>query len=264
MSNCFIAVEGPQDVEFVAGLLEPEGFQKVVRVDDLDETFGKRLINTKFPHEGDLHKRVPNPMFLRRDSRWIAVQAAGGETPQLAKLVRKVMIALQPFPGALAAIGVVRDADQHTAESRVVEFRKEMLAAPVVSGRSVVWPDAPAQVTPSTPRFGIYILPDNTNIGTLDDLLLTCGDLVYPDLIDGARRFVQGVNLELLLKDDKRLIEKPSGRKKAVAACAASILKPGMSIAVSIDQNRWLTEQTRELPQVRSLSQFLKDLCELT
>ena len=52
MSNTFIAVEGQHDVEFVCGLLEPEGFRKEVMVERLDEKFGRAIINTKFPYEG--------------------------------------------------------------------------------------------------------------------------------------------------------------------------------------------------------------------
>src|SRR5271157_3320796 len=125
MSNTFIAVEGQHDVEFVCGLLEPEGFQKEVMVERLDETFGLRIINTKFPHEGDLHKRVPNPMFLRRNEDWIAVQAAGGETPELVARVSRVMNVLRPFPGTLSTIGIVRDADDSLATDQLTAMLVE-------------------------------------------------------------------------------------------------------------------------------------------
>jgi hypothetical protein len=75
---------------------------------------------------------------------------------------------------------------------------------------------------------------------------------------------VNGVDLDVLDAKDKSLISKPAGTRKAVVACAANILKPGMSIATSIDQNRWLNEATRALPRVRALADFLKTLCGIT
>ena len=50
-------VEGQHDVEFVCGLLEPEGFQKEVMVERLDDIFGRHIINTNFPHEGPAQAR---------------------------------------------------------------------------------------------------------------------------------------------------------------------------------------------------------------
>lgn len=261
MSNSFIAVEGPHDVEFVAGLLEAEGFEKKVTLSQFDATFCPRLINTRFPHDDDLHKRVPNPMFLCRDGVWIAVQAAGGEAPKLAQLVEKVLRNLRPFPGSLAAIGVVRDADDKSSKSQLDDLLKELGPVKSITGYDLAFPENPGQITSGSPKFGVYVLPDNVNLGTLDDLLLSCGELVYPNLISGAQTFVNSVDRTQLTKDDQRLILKPSGPKKAVVGCAANILKPGMSIAPSIDQNRWLNEDTRKLPQVQSLAQFLKDLC---
>lgn len=90
---------------------------------------------------------------------------------------------------------------------------------------------------------------------------MECGRSAYPGLISGAQSYVDGVDLSQLDKKDSELFNKPAGRKKAVVACAANILKPGMSIATSIDQNRWLNEQTRALPRIAAFAKFLKALC---
>lgn len=65
MSNTFIAVEGPHDVEFVAGISESLGFSKISQLDQLDPKFARRLVKTTYPHKGDLYQRMPNPMFLQ-------------------------------------------------------------------------------------------------------------------------------------------------------------------------------------------------------
>jgi len=264
MGNTFIAVEGQHDVEFVCGLLEPQGFRKEVMVERLDETFGRRIINTKFPYEGDLHKRVPNPMFLRRADDWVAVQAAGGETPVLVRRVRSVMETLRPFPGILAAIGIVRDADDSPATDQLVAMLDEIGQITEIEGYAVKIPMNPGEIAEGSPRLGVFVFPDNAAKGTIEDLLIECGEAVYPNLIEGATTYVNGVDLDVLDAKDKSLINKPAGTKKAVVACAASILKPGMSIATSIDQNRWLNETTRARPRVRALADFLKMLCGIT
>jgi hypothetical protein len=78
--------------------------------------------------------------------------------------------------------------------------------------------------------------------------------------MQGARSYVKGVDVEKLDGKDLELFNKPLGRKKATLACVADILKPGMSIQVSIDQNRWICEMTEGLPRIAKLSAFLSDL----
>ncbi|MGA2702510.1 MAG: DUF3226 domain-containing protein [Isosphaeraceae bacterium] len=260
MGNTFIAVEGQHDLEFICGLLKPEGFEKVVLVERLDEIFGRRIINTRFPVEGDLHKRVSNPMFMRRESDWVAVQAAGGETPLLLSCVSKVMEGLRPFPGALSAVGIVRDADDSSAGDQLTALLEEADKIREIQGYSVNLPQNPGEIAEGSPRLGIFVFPDNSAQGTIEDLLIDCGEAVYPNLIQGARTYVNGVDRSLLNAKDRSLIDKPAGTRKAVVACAANILKPGMSIAASIDQNRWLNETTRALPRVQALADFLKRL----
>ena len=174
------------------------------------------------------------------------------------------METLRPFPGILTAIGIVRDADDSPANDQLVAMRNEMGQITEIESYSVNLPANPGEIAEGSPRFGIFIFPDNATQGTIEDLLIECGDAVYPNLIQGATTYVNGVNLDVLDAKDKSLINKPSGTRKAVVACAANILKPGMSIATSIDQNRWLSETTRALPRVRALADFLKMLCGIT
>ena len=262
MSNVFIAVEGPQDVEFLAGLFELRGFRKEVMYARLTGEFCGRIINTKFPYEGDLHKRMPNPMFLTDGTRWIAVQSAGGDT-RLERLVRDVLMNLQDFPDELVALGIIRDADKHTPAQHLDAVAEQVESLRTVPGFRIEIPPALGMVVGETPRFGYYVLPDNQGRGTLDTILLECGEAVYSDLISGAKTYVNGVDLEKLTPADVRLFKKRSGKTKAIVACVASILKPGMSIATSIDQSRWLNETSLELPRVAALAAFLKDLCRL-
>jgi hypothetical protein len=263
MSNVFIAVEGIQDVEVISALLESEGFHKEVRMENLRDDFCSRLINRTFPHQGDLHKRVPNPMFLTKNGFWIAVQACGGDT-EIVRGVRQALNQSRIQPGSLSGLGIVRDADDKGAGEqfdRLIHKLRELLPAP---GYDLVLPSMAGEVAGGRPRFGIYIVPDCSSAGSVEDLLLECAGVVYPGLLAGAADYVDNVDRTLLTADDVELIEKPAGPKKATVACVASILKPGMSLAASIDQNRWLDDQSRQLPHVQALSRFLEELCGLS
>lgn len=255
-----IAVEGTQDVELAAALLKAEGFAKVAMYAELDADL-QRLVTTEFPFQGDLYKRVPNPMFLRRGADWVAVRAAGGGAHRLSLVIEQVMLQQQLFSDTIMGLGVLCDADDQEPVDRLRSLLSELDSRRTISGFSLPYPDNPGEIAAGKPRFGVYVLPDNASFGTLDDLLIECGDVVYGGLLAGARTFVDRVDLAPLTDKDKVLFLKPAGRKKATVACAANILKPGMSIAVSIDQNRWLNDQTRNLPRVAALANFLRSLC---
>ncbi|MEX1040996.1 MAG: DUF3226 domain-containing protein [Pirellulaceae bacterium] len=270
MANTFIAVEGPQDVELIAAVLKPRGFKKKVHEDDLPERFGKRLIRKDYPIDGDLHARVPNPMFMTDGSNWVAIQSAGGATLELITLVSRVLNALKSFPGALDAIGIVRDTDELSAPEQFAHLRTELssrlnrepeefanyeLQLPMSVNENII---------DGKPNFGIYMLPDNEHEGTLENLVLECGECIYPQLVNRSRDFVDDVReLAELNSKDKSQVKKPFGKEKAIIAAAVSILKPGMSLAVSLDQNRWFSEESLNLPSMKKLIQFLRNLCQL-
>jgi len=46
--------------------------------------------------------------------------------------------------------------------------------------------------------------------------------------------------------------------------CIANVLRPGKSVQVSIQDNRWVTAETLTLPSMAPLDQFLQDLFSLT
>ena len=54
--------------------------------------------------------------------------------------------------------------------------------------------------------------------------------------------------------------EKPAGRKKVSVGCIANVLRPGKSVQVSIQDNRWVTSETVTLPNIVRFEQFLQDL----
>jgi len=262
MGNAFIAVEGQHDVEVIAALLEGLGFHKEKRIEQLQDLFCSRLIETKFPYRGDLYARVPNPMFLSNGVFWVAVQACGGDS-EIVRLIGEALKQLQVEPEAITAVGVIRDADSKSPAKQVSDLVAALAEIRQIPNYQVQLPSQPCEIAEGSPRFGIYILPDQESTGTVEDVLLECAQTVYAGLLAGAVHYVDHIDRAGLTEKDLELLAKPSGPKKAKVACVASILKPGMSLATSIDQNRWFDEEPRKLPRVQALSDFLKQLCGL-
>jgi hypothetical protein len=263
MSNTFIAVEGPHDVEFIAGISESLGYSKVSQLNQLDLNFARRLVKTSYPHKGDLYQRMPNPMFLQNGEHWLAIQSAGGETPKLLETLHDLFEGLKPLPDVLNSVGIIRDADDLDGANQFKALLTELQAKLPFDGYDIRLPDGPGLISDSSPRLGVFVFPDNAQSGALEQLLLECGEKVYPNLIAGAKTYVASVDLEKLNAKDKSLFKKPHGREKATVACAADILKPGMAIATSIDQNRWLCDETLQLPKIEAIKRFLQELCGL-
>jgi hypothetical protein len=256
MRYCFLAVEGPHDVEFIARILESLGLEKIREYDNLEPVLQDRLVPKKWPAEGDLFKRHPAPMFLKSRSHWIVLRSAEGDS-KLVQAVRDGVFALRDEAEAFSSVGVIRDSDKGAPFELVAGVRNGVLD---------FLPHLPLEagvVTHGTPSCGVYVIPDNRNQGTLEDVLLPCAAAVYSGLLAGAQHYIDGVDYGALDRRDQKDINKPAGRKKAVLGCVANVLKPGKSIVASIDDNRWVEGLTLEFPPVQAVSDFLKELCGL-
>ncbi len=251
----YLAVEGPHDAEFVCRLLRPFGLRTVVLIAELDSFFTP-LVPTSYPHDGDLLKRMPVPLFLRSSTHVIAVHAVGGES----QIVETIEENVRVIPvGLLSGIGVLLDSDKVARpEDRYSSLRDRLRTA------GFPFPDAAGVVAPSSPRFGGFVLPDNQAQGTLESILLECAGLVYPNLLGLAMAHVDAaIGDSSLVARDRKDLGKPSGKDKAIVASIAAVLRPGKSVQVSIKDNRWLEGDALDLARVKAVQSFLADLFEL-
>jgi hypothetical protein len=254
----YLVVEGQHDVEFVAQLLKVSGLRRVKYKKDL-EPFWYKVIPDKFPIDDDLLKRVPVPTFFENESHSIAVNAAQGIT-RLAETLEETCKTLDY--AQIASFGLVLDADHvgQTPPQRfaalLVELQKQSIDLPR--------PAAPGEIAGERPAFGVYILPDNKTPGTLEDILLQCAQVNYANLALEAEGYIERFDRSQLTREDKADFNKPAGQKKAHIGSVASILKPGKSIQVSIQDNRWLDGAAIDLPEVRAIRSFLATLLALS
>lgn len=249
MRRAYFVVEGPHDLEVVGRMLKLHKAKRVKHFDDLDE-FWHRLVPRKFPHEGDLLRRVPVPVFFASDELSVAVQVAGS-VEQIPSVATATWANLDNTP---EGFGVLLDADDKDVQKRWSDI---VAGLPVENAGA-----SPGEVAEGSPRAGVFILPDNQSAGTLEHLLLECAAVAYPSLLSSAKDWIDPIS-----PDDKTIFSnskerkdfsKPSGKHKAIASSIASVLRPGKSIQVSIQDNRWLTHpDVLNLANVQALKAFV-------
>ncbi len=252
MRRIYFVTEGPHDVEALGRFLSTLGANRVQKIDQLD-AFWKRLVPTRFPHEGDLLRRVPVPVFFQAEAFSVAVHSAIGIS-EISKVTRASLANLDEPP---AAVGVVVDADDRSASDVWNEILAEM--------REFDFGIAPGQSGVSEPRAGVFVLPNNKDHGTLETILLKCGERVYPRLIEGARSWIEPLdpddNTIFVDAKERKYLAKPAGKHKAVVAAVASVLRPGRSVQVSIQDNRWLSDpEAMSTPEVAAFQEFVSSL----
>jgi hypothetical protein len=248
---CYIVAEGPQDIEFLICLLKSYGLRRVTRLPLLDP-FWKSLVPTTFPIDDDLMKRVPVPVFLQNTELSVALHNAVGIT-RLSDMIEE-SLALLPA-SQFFGIGLVLDAD----DIQTPQERFEKLISKL-SHLGLPLPSIPGEVMKDSPRFGIFIIPNNSKSGTLEDILLECAKVNYPDLLNLSTNYVSSIDDSQLNPSDLRELKKPSGTNKAVVSSISSILRPGKTLQVSIQDNRWVDEQTMALNSIKLVRKFLDEV----
>lgn len=249
----YLVVEGPHDVEFACRLIKSKvQVERMRLLNDLDPTL-QELVPDKFPHGGDLQKRVPVPIFLQNDNFAIAVHAAGGDS-RIADCLLGTFDVLDA--NDFAGVGVILDSDSTKSPG---ERHTAFLA--LAKDAPISFAPTPGLVHLGPPRTGVFVLPDNASQGTLEDLLLECGDVVYPKQIEAAKAFL-GLALPDCAKNEFRDLHLPAGQNKAIIGAVTSLLRPGKSVQVSIQDNKWFSEPGLQLPRLNQVAVFLDELFE--
>jgi hypothetical protein len=251
----YLIVEGQHDIAFISRLLRPFGLKQVNKKSLLDP-FWDVLIPKSFPVNDDLQKRVPVPAFFENETRSIAIHPAEGIT-RLAETLNETLSLINRE--LLAGYGFFLDADdlspQEGFEALVNELRRYEVSVPASLKLG--------EVTNAKPLFGIFVLPDNQNQGTLENILLETAEINYAHLSSAAKAYIESIDSDQFGKHDLDEFKKPAGQKKALLSSMASILKPGKAIQNSIQDNRWLEGESENLPAVKAISTFLMRLFEL-
>jgi hypothetical protein len=254
---CYIVAEGPQDVEFLIGLLKFYHLKRVKYFSSLDK-FWETLIPKNYPIDDDLTKRVPVPYFVQNEQLSIAVHSAIGDT-RIAQTIEESLNFIQP--SQLFSVGIFADADySKTPQER---FNKLITKLPDIELPNFLPPSQIGQVNNHSPRCGIFIAPNNRDQGTLENILLECARINYSDLLNLSQTYIESIDRNQLTKDDLEDFKKPAGEKKAIISSISSILRPGKALQVSLQDNRWIDEQTLQLESIKLIKNFLEQIIGL-
>jgi hypothetical protein len=168
---CYLLTEGAQDIAFLIKLLKYEGMKQIEKRSKVDP-FWDELIPKTFPYNDELNRQIPVPKFLESTNLSIALQSAVGDT----RLVNTIQEDLAVIPQEqLLGIGIILDADNREPQERFDKIKVEIenlhLGLDISS--------SPGIVSQSEVRFGIFVLPDNQTKGTLENILIECGESNY-------------------------------------------------------------------------------------
>ena len=254
--HCYIVVEGPQDIEFLISVLKYYyNLRRVKFLSELD-LFWKPLVPKTFLIDDDLMKRVPVPTFLQNADLSIALHSANG-IDRLANTIEE-SLALIP-PSKIFGIGIFLDADDiETPQERFNKLISKL------SSQGLSPPSILGEVMKGSPQCGIFIAPNNKDSGTLENILLECAEVNYPDLLNLSNRYLSEIDATKLTGKDLKELKKPAGKKKAIISIISSILKPSKALQVSIQDNRWVDEKTIQLDSIKLVKKFLDEVTGFT
>jgi hypothetical protein len=245
MKNTLIIVEGFHDAEVIEKILKINSFAHIRNKDEV-KSIWRQLIPSRFPVGNDLLERVNVPMFYDKDDSSIAIKICGSIS-KIVPIYNELRTTIYDGFKDIDNIFVIIDCDNNPEPV----LRKKMiteLSFPSI-GKGVTLVDGK--------KYGLFIVPNNRDTGTIENMLIECGRIKYPDLMSRAISFVDGIDMNTLTDNDKEEILKPYGKNKAIIGVAANILKPGKSVTVSIHDNRWIESDIVATTSINSIAQYI-------
>lgn len=246
----YFIVEGVHDSAALGRYLKRKNISLIRKIEQVD-LFWERIIPKSFPFNGDLLKRMPVPMFYSNEQYSIAIQTAGGDSG----IVKAFDSLLNLDYEHLTGVALFCDADTKPAEQCFNDLISRMLNEVDEEYHSIFKEAVFGEVTLGSPSFGVYIFPNNECEGTLENLLLEGGEIVYSDLMASAKEYVKRISLDYRQKHWSI-----SSEPKVLFGVMANALKPGKANQVSIQDNQWISEETITTNSQSRLNDFLEQL----
>ena len=198
--------------------------------------------------------RPPEPYFWERSGHIVAVHPVSGDSALPAALA----VVVSQVRGTLNNIGVFIDADNLAPATRMTGLWSDLTAKNSAPGFS--FPLTPGTIVPVPIRCGVYVLPDNINTGSIEQLLESCAQTSYSDLHQRAGDYLTAIDRSKLTTNEQARLARGNNQKKAHLGAIGSVLRPGSAIANTIRDDRWIDPTTLTLPLIAPLRTFLRDL----
>lgn len=245
-----LAVEGPHDQATVGRLLKLAGLKEFQGTHQNLDPFWQKFVPVYPSPLQRIHIRLDMPSIYESEACSVAIYQ--GEGNNLVKRLKAIITNHPCYRDDIDAFGVIVDADakspQIVAQKYVRDFGKLFPGFSKTLG----------VVSPTHPRTGLYVLPNNVDQGTLDTLLVKCADVVYADLKVGAKAYLDQV------PQHHKTHWTNFDEQKALVATVTSVLKPGAANTPSIAQNDWICERSlANIAELAALNSFLWKLLRL-
>lgn len=260
-----LGVEGAHDVAFFGRILQKLDWSSIGDLRFVPKSL-VGLIPRSYPQPSGRNKQnhrldrvirgLPE-IFIKNDAA-VVIGCAEGQDNLLKEIKGNVSM-LDDYP---AAIGFVFDLDrEHPVEQRFMHLRDAIraLGAPFDAAEKLT---APGGVTPSFPRIGLHLFPDNQNPGALEEVLLSVAEQRLPTLHRAAINMVGSLRGDASpyagpLHDDS----KPQVKSKTTASVIGACLTPTASLAVAVAKgDGWCDALDLDAPGVREAKAFLDAL----
>lgn len=246
----YFVVEGVHDVAAIGKILKQKGYVHKKYIQDVDN-YWDRLIPKTFPFEGDLQKRVPVPVFYQNETDSISIVNSGGET-NIPEVIEGSLLNL-PFEN-LNGVAIFCDADTLTASEKFESVCRMIQTIDDKQIRELYTDLSFNSIKNTNYKAGIFVFPDNSSEGTLEDFLLLGGSRHYADLYEPAQVYLESI------PDVYKKKWKLSSENKVLVGVMANVLKPGKANQVSIQDNNWITEESLNDTNQKELKEFIDEL----
>jgi uncharacterized protein DUF3226 len=266
MSNFAIIVEGAHDASFLGRLLKARGFAFANKL-SLVPVDWKILFPKTFPMDGETLDRVMRfPEIFTQDDLTIGITTSGSDS-RLISTLRFVIDAMGL--ASLSGIAVFIDTDKHDTISRFAAIQKQITAMNNAAleegqpGYPIAVPQIAGVMETGAPPVGVFLFPDNSKPGALEDILLECARINHPDIATRATALVTDLDKKYPAGHaDLKALRTGVGKGKAMVGTIANVLRPGASVAVSLAQTNWMARPAFEHALVSGVDAFLGALLD--
>ncbi len=199
----------------------------------------------------NIYKRISPPSLLYNNDISVVIFQGGGSM-LISRLT--ALFDNSDLHKDLDAFALFADADRRDPQQIVLRYQKEL---------RVYLPNLPAkagQICKGSQLLGAYIFPDNRQQGVVENLVIECGDVAYKELLDSARDYVKSFQQ----RRSSLASWAPFDKEKALIASVVSLLKPGKTNSVSLQDNEWISQTTQNASMLQSLITFCKEMLRLS
>lgn len=261
MRNFVFVAEGAHDVSFLGKLLLRNGLTKITNFDEVPAEW-KVLYPKNFPWDGEIIQRVARfPDLFCNDQIVVGLMNSGGDS----RLISSLRTALEAIGPSKVELGLIfADADSSPANTRFVSVQTGLTGLNTeavgegVPEFPITVPSAIGSIEGANPAIGIFVFPDNSNAGSLEDVLYACSTQTHPEVAAKARNLVVQLDADLKAQHQSlKNLRAGLGMAKATMGIVANILKPGTSLAVAVEQQRIIPETDQAPDLVKGINTFL-------